>query len=90
MAHPQKSRSRRRVFVKTPGGENKLTYRPRKPAKATCSKCRSPLHGMASLTLKAQTKLTKSKKRPERRFGGMLCSKCSRAELINRLRSKNG
>jgi len=31
--------------------------------------------------------MPKTKKRPERPFGGVLCSKCSREEIVSRIRS---
>jgi len=89
MVQPQKSRSRRRVYVKSSKG-TKLVYKQRKSAKRTCNFCGKPLHGVAAVTRKALKKLTKSQKRPERKFGGVLCSSCSRLRIIQEVRGKNG
>ncbi|HLC57698.1 MAG TPA: 50S ribosomal protein L34e [Candidatus Nanoarchaeia archaeon] len=85
MARIEMSRKRRIKYTRTPGSSVKITRIAKKPSKPVCSKCKKPLHGISNLINKQQRKLTKSKKRPERRFPG-LCSKCSRRELINTLR----
>ena len=77
-----RSRSLRRVFVKTPGGENKLTHRKRKPSKAICAKCGTVLKGVANERPHKMQNMPKTKKRPERPFGGVLCSKCTRLKII--------
>ena len=38
-AGKHKSRTLRRVFVKSPGGKTKIQYRKRKTAKLTCVEC---------------------------------------------------
>lgn len=73
-----KSRTLRRVFVKTPGGNTTLHYRKRKPSKAECGKCGAPLAGVPRERPYKMMNMPKTKKRPERPFGGVLCSKCSR------------
>lgn len=82
----QKSRTFRRVFVKTPGAKTKLTYRKRKPAKAKCSSCSAILPAVPRERPKKMQKMPKTKKRPQRPFGGTLCSKCTRLEIIKRNR----
>ena len=42
-----KSRTLRRVYVKTPGGRTTLHYKKRKPAKAKCGSCGAVLKGVA-------------------------------------------
>lgn len=79
-----KSRTFRRVKIKTPGGKNKTHYRIRKPKKLTCHKCKKPLHGIPHLIHSKFKNLAKTKKRPQRPFGGVLCSSCSRKEIIYR------
>ena len=82
-----KSRTLRRVFVKTPGGKTKLHYRKRKPAKAICASCHKPLAGVVRERPKKMMNTAKTKKRPERAFGGVLCSACARKELKKRAKS---
>ncbi len=88
-----KSRTFRRIFVKTPGGETKLSYRRRKPGKAQCAMCGDYLKGVASdITVKVR-KLSKTQRRPERPYGGKLCSKCMRKVMVDKARAlvmKNG
>lgn len=86
---PQKmkrSRTLRRIFVKTPGGRTVMHYRQRKPAKAQCAGCGRVLAGVARGRASELHKMAKSEKRPERPFGGVLCGGCMRREMIARAR----
>jgi len=76
----RRSRTLRRVHVKTSKG-SKLTYAKRKPSKAHCAVCKQELHGVASLRPYKMSKLSKTEKRPDRPFAGMLCSKCMRLKI---------
>ena len=82
----ERSRSRRKVFVKTPGGRLKVHYRQKKPKKLTCSECGQELHGIPRLIKSKFKNLPKTKKRPQRPYGGVLCSKCSRKKIIEGVR----
>lgn len=81
-----KSRTMRRVFVKTPGANVKLHYRKRKPMKAKCARCGAALAGVPRERPYKVQRLTKAQKRPNRPFGGNLCAKCVRLEIIRRNR----
>lgn len=76
-----KSRTFRRVKVKTPGGKTKISYRKRKPAKALCSETKKPLHGVARATPGNLKKVPKSKRRPQRPYGGVLSSEAMRKKF---------
>ncbi|MBN1157254.1 50S ribosomal protein L34e [Candidatus Woesearchaeota archaeon] len=78
-----KSRTLRRKKVKTPGGRLTTHYLKRKPKKAHCAECGVVLSGVPRERPYIMRNLGKTKKRPERPFGGMLCSKCSR-DLIKK------
>jgi len=76
-----RSRSLRRVKKKMPGGKTRQVYEKRKPGVARCSQCNIELKGIPRLRpFKAQN-TPKSKKRPERAFGGFLCATCLRQKL---------
>lgn len=82
----RKSRTFRRVKVKTPGGKTITQYKRRKPSKAECGGCGKLLAGVPrELPFKMKT-MPKTKKRPERPYGGVLCSKCMRAKIIETAR----
>jgi len=88
MPQPYKrSRSLRRMQVKVPGGKTKLHYKKRKPGKAKCGNCGSLLKGTPRERPFKMNKLQKTKKRPERPYGGNLCSKCTRSLIIEKVRS---
>jgi len=61
-----RSRTLRRVFVKTPGGKNVLQYRKRKPSPAACAGCGAVLKGIPRLRPFKMQNTPKTKKRPER------------------------
>ena len=76
-----KSRSLRRVKVKTPGGRVITHYRERKPEKSKCGVCKGGLSGVPREIPSKIGKLSKSQRRPSRYAGGNLCSKCSRQNI---------
>lgn len=76
----------RKVFVKAPGGRTKLQYRQRKPSKAVCAVCKKPLAGVPRKVPGKLTALPKTARRPERKYGGKLCSACTRTLLKNKVR----
>jgi len=84
----KKSRTFRRVKVKTPGGETKVQYKRRKPSKAKCSECGKPLSGTARELPGKMKKLPKTKKRPTRPYGGKLCTQCTRRKMLEKARTK--
>ena len=49
-----------------------------------CSSCSKILKGVPNIRATKLKRISKSKKRPSRPFGGELCSSCSRKELIKR------
>jgi len=71
-----RTRSKRRVYVRTPGGETVVHYEPRRPGPARCALCGRPLNGVPRLRPSELRKLPKTAKRPERIFGGVLCHEC--------------
>jgi|TARA_B100001971_G_scaffold116440_1_gene107135 large subunit ribosomal protein L34e len=88
MPEPYKrSRSLRRLQVKTPGGRTSLHYKERKPGKAKCGKCSALLKGVPRERNLKMHKLPKVKTRPERPYGGNLCSKCMRSLIVEKARS---
>jgi len=71
-----RTRSKRRLSVRIPGGRTVLHYRKPKSKKARCAICGRPLHGVPRLRPVELRKLPKTKKRPERPYGGYLCPSC--------------
>ena len=87
VAGKQKSRAKRRVDVRIPSGFSVRTYRTRKPGAAICGGCHKKLQGIPHLILTKFKALAKTQKRPQRPYGGVLCSVCARKEIINKVRS---
>ena len=86
MAVKHKSRSLRRVSRKLPGGKVTIQYKRRKPSRAKCSDCGKPLMGVPRELPSKMKTLSKTEKRPERPYGGVLCSKCMRSKIIKETR----
>ena len=76
-----KSKSKRKVFVKTPGGSVKVHYRNKKPNRAVCAKYGTPLQGVPREVPSKMANMPKSSKRPERPYGGVLSSRAMREKM---------
>jgi len=81
-----RSRRFRRANVKLPGGNVVIHYNRRKPGKPQCSMCGEYLKGVARGMISSVKKLSKTEKRPERPYGGTLCTKCMRKVMIEKAR----
>lgn len=77
-----RSNTYRKVFVRTPKGNTVVQYRKRKPSKAICGKCKTQLSGVPRERPYKMENMAKTKKRPTRPFGGVLCTKCARNLII--------
>ncbi len=77
----------RKVFVKAPGGAVKVHYRERKPSKSICGVCKKQLAGMPRLNPGKLVRIPRTARRPERPYGGILCSGCMREQLKAKARS---
>ena len=83
-----KSRTLRRVFVKTPSGKNKIHYRKRKPSHSSCGGCGIALQAVPRELPAKMTNMPKTEKRPDRPYGGILCSTCMRMVMKDKARSE--
>ncbi|MCD6549661.1 50S ribosomal protein L34e [Candidatus Micrarchaeota archaeon] len=81
-----RSRSKRRIFKRTPGGRTTIHYKRREKGKVHyCAICHAKLQGTHSLR-----GMSKSEKRPERLFGGHLCHACTEKVVKYAGRLKEG
>jgi len=85
----QRSRSLRKVKKKLPGGRLKHAFLKRKPSKPVCAVYKTPLAGVPRGNASKVKKFSKSKRRPERPYGGVLSSKAMREIMIKKARGKN-
>ncbi len=81
-----RSRSLRKIFRKVPGGETKLHYKKQKPKVAKCGNCGAVLKGVPREFPFRMAKMAKTLKRPERPYGGVLCSRCMRLKILEKVR----
>jgi large subunit ribosomal protein L34e len=82
VAGRHKSRSLRRVFKRTPGGKTVVRFEKRKPKIAHCAACGAKLKGVPRERPYKMHNMPKTKKRPQRPYGGVLCSSCARKKII--------
>jgi large subunit ribosomal protein L34e len=75
------------MHKRTPGGQNVLRYKKKKPSKHVCAECGAILHGVPRGRPYEIKKLSKTKRTPNRPFGGYLCSKCLRKHFKSEARS---
>jgi len=78
----------KKVRVRLPSGRVVIKTKRKKVKAAKCAICKKPLHGVPRKQPVELRKLAKSEKRPERAYGGYLCSKCSRELLREKIREK--
>ncbi len=81
-----RSRSLKRKKITTPGGEARTHYRKEKPSPAVCANCGGILHGVPRQRPIALGSVPKSRKKPERPYGGNLCSACMRQRIKDQFR----
>ena len=83
----KRSRTFRRVYVTTPGGRTIIHYRKPRTGQAHCAGCGKVLPAVARGNASALRKLAITERRPERPYGGVLCSGCMRQKILARVRS---
>ena len=83
----KRSRSLRKVKIRLPGGRTVIHYKREKPKAAHCARCNAVLKGVPRERPFKMRSLPRTKKRPERPYGGSLCSKCMRALIIEKFRA---
>jgi large subunit ribosomal protein L34e len=87
MPRPQlRTKTFRKVFVKTPGGKTVTQYKRRKPSHAKCANCERRLAGVPRDIPARIKKLPKTQRRPDRPFGGIYCPKCSKQKILETIR----
>ena len=77
-----RSRSKRRVKRVTPGGRVAVHHVDRKPAKARCGGCGMDLKGVPREKPSKLGSIPKTRRRPERPYGGVLCSRCLKRKIM--------
>jgi large subunit ribosomal protein L34e len=81
------AKARQRV---SPGGRRTKIYKLKKPSPALCGLCHARLNAVPRRAPPELGKLSKTERRPERLFGGVLCSRCSAQVLKEAARLKYG
>jgi len=74
----------RRKPVNTPNGRRNIHYIKKSPGRAKCASCGNPLPGVPRGIPSAIAKIKRSLRRPDRPYGGRLCSSCTRNVMKNK------
>ena len=74
----------------SPGGRPSRKRKPGKQAKARCALCKTLLGGVPNRSHSDLAKLSKTHKRPERIYGGVLCSGCVAQIVKDKVRLQQG
>ena len=78
----RKYKNERKIFVKTPVGRNKISYKTKCPKNSRCSETGQLLMGIPRVNAFGLRKINTSKKRVNRKYGGQLSSGVSRRRII--------
>ncbi|RLI22790.1 50S ribosomal protein L34e [Candidatus Bathyarchaeota archaeon] len=81
-----RTRSRKRIQKKVPGGKTVVHYKKEKSEPAKCSRCGRMLHGIPRCHPSELKKLTRSQRRIMRMYGGQLCASCLKELLKEAVR----
>ena len=80
-----RSRAKRRVYVRTPTGV-RIHYKARKTKVGNCPVTGEVLKGVPRASAAERKRMAKTKKRPQRPYGGVLSSRAMRRLVINEAR----
>ena len=80
-------KARYRVRKRTVTGRNVFVYRKGRVSSGICNNCGRELHGVPKLNKSLLAKLSKTQKRPNRKFGGYFCATCTKELMRSAARS---
>ncbi|MHA1144698.1 MAG: 50S ribosomal protein L34e [Candidatus Helarchaeota archaeon] len=80
-----RSRSIKRRFIVTPGGQSKIHYRRPNPGFARCASCGNIISSIPRRSRSKMHKIPKSSHRPNRPYGGYYCTRCMRKKVKDAL-----
>ncbi|MEW5955812.1 MAG: 50S ribosomal protein L34e [Candidatus Micrarchaeota archaeon] len=75
---------------RTPTGRRTQIQKPKKPSPARCALCACILQAVPRRGRSEMAKLSKTEKRPERVYGGVLCAACSQQLVKEKTRLATG
>lgn len=91
MVSPRERSTSFKVRIRnTPGGKASRISKQGKASKATCALSHEYLHAVPTMKRGQLTKLSKTQKRPERKFGGVLSHKSLRTLIKEKTRLQEG
>ena len=85
----QRSTSQKKKTHRTPSGRVSTLYSQGKGSKHSCAICHTLLSAVM-VRSKALKRATKTQRRPERKFGGVLCASCVETLIKEKTRLETG
>jgi large subunit ribosomal protein L34e len=82
-----RGRAKKRVQVRIPGNHTVTRYKKDKTKPALCCRCGQPLAGLPRASPTESGKLSPTKRKIERSFGGQLCHNCLRQLIKQTIRT---
>ncbi|MDO5850980.1 MAG: 50S ribosomal protein L34e [Methanobacteriaceae archaeon] len=82
-----RTKSLKAVSKKVPGGRNVTHYKKKKPSKHVCANCGRTLDAVPRGRPYEIRKLSKNSRKPNRPYGGNLCTNCTKKLFKNEARS---
>lgn len=83
-----RTRTKKRVKKRVPGGRLKTFYKKKKPGTVKCAVCKKSLRGIPKLEKTKLKKLPKSQRKVSRVYGGYLCHKCLKEKILSGIKQK--
>lgn len=80
-----RSRSYRKLQVRTPGARTVTHYEKKNKGSEKCAVCKKPLRGFSRLTPRKFKNQNKTQKQVSRKYGGYMCHKCLAKELKSKV-----
>ncbi|NVM30782.1 MAG: 50S ribosomal protein L34e [Candidatus Helarchaeota archaeon] len=81
-----RSRSKKRKNITTPGKVTKIHYEKHGTSQNKCAECGNPIKSTPRLRGPNIHKVSKSKRRPNRKYGGYYCPTCLRSKIKKAVR----
>ena len=80
--HSYATRSNKIKVIRTPGGELRAQYRPKRAKGPSCGGCGGKINGIPALRPKQYSQVAQRKRTVSRAYGGAMCAKCVRARIV--------
>ncbi len=82
------SKSKGKQTIRLPGGRSKVAIKQKRSSRVVCAVTGKPLQAVPQARSAKMQRISKSKRRPERPYGGVLSPKAARKLIITKTREE--